>query len=147
MKITAESEANGKTYMKDTYIGSITLSEKQPDITVNNTEKTLELLPGQLGAVNVALAKANGYDSRTPISVLNLPFGVRVMYTGLNGILVREGETDRRIEILAEPWVKPMTRKIYIQANIETQAGMRPVFLGEPIELRILGDEKIAKQN
>ncbi len=147
VKITAETEVNGQAQSKDTYIGSITVSEKQPDIAVNNAEKTLELLPGQLGAVNVALAKANGYDSRTPITVLNLPFGVRVMYTGLNGILVREGETERRIEILAEPWVKPMTRKIYIQANIETQAGMRPVFLGEPIELRILGDEKIAKQN
>jgi len=68
------------------------------------------------------------------------------MYTGLNGILVREGETERRIEILAEPWVQPMTRKIYIQANIETQSPNRPVFIGEPIELRIGEPQKIAKQ-
>ena len=92
-------------------------------------------------------ARANGLDSRSPISVLNLPFGVRVMYTGLNGSLVREGETDRRIEILAEPWVKPMTRTIYVQALIETQTARKPVFLGGPIELRIVGEQKVAKQN
>ena len=47
---------------------------------------------------------------------------------------------------MAEPWVKPMTRKIYIQANIETQTAPRPNFLGEPIELRIGRGEKLAQQ-
>ncbi|NUM55288.1 MAG: pre-peptidase C-terminal domain-containing protein [Candidatus Hydrogenedentes bacterium] len=146
-KLTGEANVSGTTVTREAYFGSITVSEKQPDLTVNNGENTLVLAPGQLGAISLNLTKANGYDSRTPISVLNLPFGVRVMYTGLNGILVREGETERRIEILAEPWVKPMTRRIYVQANIETQSPQRPVFLGEPIELRIVGDQKLAKRN
>ena len=47
--------------------------------------------------------------------------GLNSAFLHCSAILVREGETERRIEILAEPWVKPMTRKIYIQANIETQ--------------------------
>lgn len=146
-KITAESEIDGKPVIRETSIGAITVSEKQPDLVVKDGETTLELAPGQLGAISVKLARANGFDSRSPISVLNLPFGVRVMYTGLNGILVREGETDRKIEILAEPWVKPMTRKIYIQAMIETQTAQKPAFLGEPIELRIVGQDKVALQH
>lgn len=146
-KITALASLNGETISRDAYLGSITVSEKRPDLVVINGENTLEIAPGQLGAISLRLTKANGYDSRTPINVLNLPFGVRVMYTGLNGILVREGETERRIEILAEPWVQPMTRTIYIQATIETQSPQRPVFLGAPIELRIGGGQKLAKQN
>jgi len=144
--VSAETEIDGKPVKKETALGAITVSEKQPDLVVNNGEKALELAPGQLGSISLSLARANGFDSRSPISVLNLPPGVRVMYTGLNGILVREGETERRIEILAEPWVQPMTRKIYIQANIETQSPNRPVFIGEPIELRIGEPQKIAKQ-
>ncbi|MDZ4860972.1 MAG: WD40 repeat domain-containing protein, partial [Candidatus Hydrogenedentes bacterium] len=143
--ISAESTVNGQPVKKETAIGPITVSEKQPDLIVNNGEKVLALAPGELGAISVTLTRANGFNSRSPISVLNLPVGVRVMYTGLNGILVREGETGRRIEILAEPWVTPMTRKIYIQANIETQTPLKPVFIGEAIELRIAEPQKVAK--
>lgn len=146
-RILAQSEWNGRTYQHETALGAITVTEKQPDLVVHCAENTLDLAPGQLGALNVTLERNNGFDSRSPISVLNLPFGVRVMYTGLNGILVREGETQRRIEIMAEPWVQPMTRTIYVQAQIETQTAQKPTFLSQPIQLRIGDQQKIAKRN
>jgi hypothetical protein len=105
-------------------------------VVAGQTDLALE--PSKAVGLSVRLDRNNGFYSRVPIDVLNLPFGVRVLDTGLNGILVREHETERSMEIYAEPWVKPMERTIYIQARIETvSASPQPVFLSVPIKLRI----------
>lgn len=145
-RITAESTINGVPVVKETAIGTITVGEVEPDLAVQNGVERIAIEPGKSGQMSVKLARANGFDSRVPINVLNLPFGVTVMYTGLNGILVREGETDRSMELYVEPWVRPMQRKIYIQAQIETQTPQKPVFLGEPILLDIGGAQVVAKK-
>ena len=136
-KVVAETVLNGAPVTREAGLGPITVTEPQPDIRVANGENRVAIAPGTSGWVSVRLDRANGFTSRVPIEVLNLPYGVRVLDTGLNGILVREGETDRKMEIYVEPWVKPMDRKIYIQALIEAQSPMKPTFLGEPIELAI----------
>lgn len=136
-KLVAEGEINGKKTLREATIGSINVVEKQPDLIVRNGEKMVELVAGRGGHISLKLERFNGFTSRTPITVLNLPEGVRPMNTGLNGILVRDGEFDRTIELYAEPWVKPMSRPIYIQARIETRS-VQPVFIGEPLELRIV---------
>ncbi len=135
--ITAEAELNGQAAVRETRLGPITVSEVPADLSVYNGEERLAIAPGQSGWISVKLGRANGFNSRVPIDVLNLPFGVRVMDTGLNGILVRDGEFDRKMEIFVEPWVQPMTRDIYVQARIETVSSAQPVFIGESIELSI----------
>jgi WD40 repeat protein len=136
-RITAEATLNGQRLSRETRLGSITVSEVPADLIVNNGETRLAIAPGQSGWISVKLSRANGFNSRVPIDVLNLPFGVRILDTGLNGILVREGESDRKMEVYVEPWVQPMTRNIYVQARIETVSAAQPRFLGEPIELNI----------
>ncbi len=144
-KITAEAELNGQGVVRETYLGPITISEVPADLSVHNGEERVAITPGQSGWISVKLDRANGFNSRVPIDVLNLPFGVRVMDTGLNGILVRDGEFERRMEIFVEPWVAPITRNIYVQARIETVSSAQPLFIGEPIELSIVPPaEKIA---
>ncbi len=138
--ISAEAELDGKPVVRENRIGAITVSEMPPDLVVNNGELEVAIAPGQSGKISVKLDRANGFDGRVPIDVLNLPYGVRVMDTGLNGILVREGEYERGMELYVEPWVTAIDRPIYIQARIETPSATNPVFVGDPIRLKIAPD-------
>jgi hypothetical protein len=144
VRLTAESTVNGETVVRESALGPITVSQMQPDLVVNADSRQVALVPGNVSILSVKLDRHNGFESRVPIDVLNLPFGVYVMNTGLNGILVREGEYERSIEIYAEPWVTDVDRTIYVQAQIETQSPLKPVFLGEPIQLRLA--EQVAQK-
>jgi WD40 repeat protein len=144
VRLTAESTVNGETVVRESALGPITVSQMQPDLVVNADSRQVALVPGNVSILSVKLDRQNGFESRVPIDVLNLPFGVYVMNTGLNGILVREGEYERSIEIYAEPWVTDVDRTIYVQAQIETQSPLKPVFLGEPIQLRLA--EQVAQK-
>ncbi|MCL4694838.1 MAG: pre-peptidase C-terminal domain-containing protein, partial [Candidatus Hydrogenedentes bacterium] len=136
-RLTAESTVNGEPILRESAIGAITVSAMQPDLKVNTDRQQVALVPGNVTTLSVKLDRHNGFNSRVPIDVLNLPFGVYVMNTGLNGILVREGELERTVEIYAEPWVRDIDRTIYVQAQIETQSPLKPVFLCDPIQLKL----------
>ncbi|MBI2422733.1 MAG: hypothetical protein HYV27_07875 [Candidatus Hydrogenedentes bacterium] len=122
--------------------GEVTVVRQQPDLLVQADKPILELGSGATSALAVHLDRFNGFSSRVPIDVLNLPHGVYVLNTGLNGILVRGGEHDRTMEIYAEPWVAPMEREIYVKARIESPSTGRLVFISQPIRLRILATAK-----
>ena len=102
------------------------------------------------GRLPFRLDRFNGFTSRVPIEVLNLPYGVSVMDTGLNGILVRENERDRAMNIYVEPWVKTMEREIYIQARIEAPSNGTMKFLSQPVTLKIVrgasSDQRLAQR-
>ena len=144
-RVSAESVLNGEPTTREARLGAITVSEVQPDLVVQNEETQLALAPESSGWIGIRLDRFNGFNSRVPIDVLNLPVGVRVLDTGLNGILVREGESERRMELYAEPWAEPITRTIYVQARIETLSPQQPVFLSEPITLTVGGPALAAK--
>ncbi len=144
-RLTAQADIGGETVARESAIGPITVSTVQPDLVVNTDRQQLALVPGKASTLSVKLDRNNGFTSRVPINVLNLPFGVYVMNTGLNGILVREGEYERTMDIYAEPWVTGIDQTIYVQAQIETQSPLKPVFLGAPIELTL--SERLAKNS
>ncbi len=137
VKFIAKAKVGDQEIVREARIGAISLV-RNPDLKVNNQVTRLDLKPGEKGTIAVKLDRYNGFTSRVPISVANLPFGVRVIDTGLNGILVREDEYERAMTIYCEPWVAPMKRKIYVKARIETRSA-QPLFVGEPIELEIGG--------
>ena len=43
----------------------------------------------------MTIERHNGFTGRVPISVMNLPHGVRVDDIGLNGVMITEHETTR----------------------------------------------------
>jgi len=142
--IVATAEIGGETVTREARMGAITVSTEQPDLIVRRDTERLPIAPGDSEWLGVHLERHNGFSSRVPISLLNLPFGVRVLDTGLNGILVREGEHDRSMEVFVEPWVQPGTHTIYVQARIESTSPGRMVFISEPIELEIRGTQTVA---
>jgi hypothetical protein len=64
-------------------------------------------------------------------AVWNLPHGVYVDNTGLNGVLIPEGQTQRTVFLTAEPWVEPCERWVFIEAEV----GGRPT--SAPVRLRV----------
>lgn len=136
-RIVARGEIDGKEVVRETRLGDCNVV-RAPDLRVRTNTRELELAAGGGTKLDITLDRFNGFTGRVPIDVLNLPFGVQVKNTGLNGILVRDHENERPgMEIQAEPWVKPMTRTIYVLARIETRS-TQPVFVSEPITLRIV---------
>ncbi|HLK56075.1 MAG TPA: WD40 repeat domain-containing protein [Chthonomonadaceae bacterium] len=88
-------------------------------VTTDITEVTLH--PGQETLVEARIERRNQFGGRVPVDVRNLPFGVKVLDVGLNGVLITEKETSRKFVLYCEPWVQPQSRPIYVLALPENQ--------------------------
>jgi hypothetical protein len=79
--------------------------------------------------------RRNGFTGRVPISVMNLPHGVRVDDIGLNGVMITEEETSRTVHLVAERWVQPLTQPIVIVGRVEVNSPLRNESAALPVEL------------
>ena len=61
--------------------------------------------------------------------VENLPHGVIVMDIGLNGVLIPEKKSKRRIFLQCAPWVKPQERLCHARAREVGNPTSRPLLL------------------
>lgn len=68
-----------------------------------------------------------GYDGELRFEVENLPHGVIVDNIGLNGIMVRAGESQRQVFLTAAKWVAPSVRLIDAVADREGNQTSPPV--------------------
>jgi hypothetical protein len=106
-----------------------------PGVQADVDAHDVTIKPGGDAAIVATIVRGKGFKGRVPIDVRNLPFGVKVMDVGLNGILVNENETTRRIVLTCEPWVAPQDRAIYLFAGVEGGVGTAAA----PIVLHIVG--------
>jgi hypothetical protein len=109
-----------------------------PDLYLQAAQKEIVLEAGGTAEVSVTVRRSKGFDGRVPISVLNLPTGVRVLDFGLNGVLVTEEETTRKFTLEAKPWVKPMEQPIALTGEVETRSSVKSFYASAPIVLRIV---------
>jgi hypothetical protein len=98
--------------------GRITVTPR-PDLTLAARPPQVVIRPGERVEITLAVTRGPAFAGRVPIDVRNLPFGVRVLNIGLNGVLVTESQTERSVFLYAEPWVKPMERPIFAVGKIE----------------------------
>lgn len=148
LTIRAKAETRDGAVERQAGMGTVTVVRQQPDLVVHADRPALEIAQGDSGPLAVKLDRFNGLTSRVPIEVLNLPYGVSVMDTGLNGILVRENETDRAMNLYVQPWVPAMEREIYIQARLESPSSGAMKYLSQPVTLKIVrgsGGERVAR--
>jgi hypothetical protein len=92
----------------------------EADLAIRTEQQQVTIRPGGQVDVTALIRRQNGFRGRVPIDVRNLPFGVRVLDIGLNGVLVTESESQRRFVLIAEPWVKPHSRPFYAVARVES---------------------------
>jgi WD40 repeat protein len=81
-----------------------------------------------------ALLKIKRFDhnERVTFDVDNLPFGVIVDDIGLNGILIPEGQTERRIFLTSAAWTPEALRPCYARIRETPNATSAPVVLRVP---------------
>ena len=93
------------------------------DIVPTTGQHEIVIRPGRDAFLDVKVERRNGFTGRIPMDVRGLPHGVRVLNLGLNGVLITERETTRRVVIHAEPWVKPEERAFVVVAKRESKGG------------------------
>lgn len=140
LKLTGNAVIEGRTVTHEAEImdpiGVVALAPK-PDLVVSTNTQQIELMAGQEVTLTVAVERRNGFTARVPISVMNLPHGVRVNDIGLNGVMITEQETSRTMHIVAEPWVPAQTVPILVVGRVEVNSPLRNESAALPVELVI----------
>ncbi|MGV3721770.1 MAG: hypothetical protein ACO1SX_12735, partial [Actinomycetota bacterium] len=108
------------------------------DLSVRTDVPKITIRPGQEQYLEASIERRNGFAGRVPIDLKNLPYGVRVLDIGLNGVLITESVKSRRFTVYCEPWVKPMRRLIYCTVRTETGSGAPTDVAASPIMLEVL---------
>ncbi len=114
---------------------SIVALGPKPDLVVTTDAAQITLTPGQAVTLTVKVERHNGFTGRVPISVMNLPHGVRVDDVGLNGVMITEQETSRIVHIVAEPWVQSQTQPLLIVGRVEVNSPLRDEAAALPVDL------------
>ena len=102
------------------------------DIVATTVTDSVTIKPGGETRLTVKIDRRNGFKGRVPLDVRGLPYGVRVLDIGLNGILVTEKDTQRDVVIYAEPWVTEKEIPFVVLARNEakgTEHGAKSVLL------------------
>jgi hypothetical protein len=86
--------------------------------------------------------RRNGFKGRVPCRVMNLPPGVTVVNSGLNGVLVPEGETSRTFTLRAADWAEPVQQPIYIVGEVESNSPTSHA--SAPLALSVLREKQLA---
>lgn len=108
------------------------------DMAVVVDSPAVQVTPGSEVKVTVHVDRQQGFQSRVPVDIRNLPHGVRVLDVGLNGILVNEEESSRTFTLYAEPWVKPLEQTIFAVGRVETTSSLPVQHSSGPILLKVL---------
>ena len=140
LKVVGRAEIDGKTVTRESEtlepLSVVALGPK-PDLVVTTEARRIELAPGGQVALTINVERHNGFTARVPISVMNLPHGVRVDDIGLNGVMITEEETSRTIHIVAEPWVAAQMQPLLVVGRVEVNSPLRNEHAALPVELVI----------
>ncbi|HUG92470.1 MAG TPA: c-type cytochrome domain-containing protein [Planctomycetaceae bacterium] len=107
-------------------------------VASNESPDGLEVRPAGHGELVIAPGTSitamlsierNGFDGELTFDVENLPHGMIVDDIGLSGVLIRRGETHRRIFLKCADWVPETTRRIHAVAKGEGNQASRPIVL------------------
>lgn len=93
-----------------------------PDVVVSTESSEVTLEPGKEATVRLNVERHNGFKGRVPCTVQNLPFGVRVVNVGLNGVLVTEAQSSRTFTLRAEDWATPVSQPVYVVGEVESNS-------------------------
>jgi hypothetical protein len=131
LKLVARARIDGHEVVREATGGAPKVVEPG-DLVTTVDESEVTVRPGQHVWLTVKVERRKDFRGRVPIDVRGLPHGVRVLDIGLNGILITERDTSRRLEIYCEPWVEPTTHPFVVLSRSErrnTEHAARSVLL------------------
>jgi hypothetical protein len=119
--------ANGGDLLK------IIAAMPRPDIKVTVKQDKIHISPKGEAQVTLAVERFNGFKGRVLFRLQDLPYGVRPIDVGLNGVMIAENETERTFTLECRPFVHAETRTIYavgiVEALVPTEHSSEPVLL------------------
>ena len=115
-RLMATAVIDGREVVREV-TGGVPEVADNPNLVTSTDRTEVDLRPGGEARLKVTVERRNGFKDRVPLEVLGLPYGVRVMDIGLNGILVLPGQTEREVRLYAEPWVEPTDRPFVVVAR------------------------------
>ncbi len=118
LKLIAEAVLGGRKVVKEA-LGESPKVIDAGEIVTFTDESEVTIQPGREVKLQVHIERRNGFNGRVPVEVKGLPYGVRVLDIGLNGILITEKETQRTMVLYAEPWVEPTEHPFVVLARRE----------------------------
>lgn len=140
LRLVGRATIGGEAVIRDAYVTEplpLVALAPPPDLVVTTDAQRIEVTAGQQVALTVNVERRNGFTARVPISVMNLPHGVRVDDIGLNGVMITEDESSRVVHIVAEPWVRPQAQPLLIVGRVEVNSPLRNEAAAMPVELVI----------
>ncbi|MCA9100915.1 MAG: hypothetical protein KDA63_07200, partial [Planctomycetales bacterium] len=138
IKITARATIGGSEVVKPVDgLKKIALADP-PTFRVWLEPAEVTIAPGKTVTAKIRIER-NGHDGRVRFDVRNLPHGVIVDNIGLNGVLIRENETEREIFFAARDWVPETTRLVHA-VSIEAGSEASP-----PITLHVRQPTTVAQ--
>jgi WD40 repeat protein len=140
IEVHAEFEIDGKLQQRTLgELGKIEISPAKSPIRVQLTPSSssgstdaIEIVAGRSATAEIRIDRQAfqdrvGFGSED--AVRNLPHGVFVANTGLNGVLIVEGTSERTIFLQAEPWVQPGERWVFVEAEVDGRPTSAPILL------------------
>jgi len=120
-KLIAKSSVEGQTRTHE-IVGSHAKWAITPksNLRLTASHDKLRLAPGEIVELQLKVERSEPFAGRVPVDIRNLPYGVRVLDIGLNGVLITEKETLRSIRIFAEDWVEPQSRPFFAVGRAES---------------------------
>ena len=125
VRVTARAEVDGEAREKVVSGLDKMKLDDRGKVSVRLLPASGEEILIEPGTMVPAILQVDRHDfaDRVSFEVENLPHGVIVDDFGLNGVLILEGQTERRIFLTAQDWVQPMTRKVHaVATNVSGQA-------------------------
>jgi hypothetical protein len=140
LKLAGRATIDGRPVTREADISdplSVIALAPSPDLVITTGAQQVDVAAGQQVALTVTIERHNGFTGRVPISVLNLPHGVRVDDIGLNGVMITEQETTRTIHLVVEPWVQALSQPLLIVGRVEVNSPLRNESAAIPVQLVI----------
>lgn len=115
----------------------------------NGQPTELAIAPGETISATLRVER-NGFDEEIKLggehAGRNLPHGVYVANTGLNGVTLLKGETERTIFITARKWVHEQSRLFHLRADADEKQTSWPVMLHvrKPGNVPVPASQKVA---
>lgn len=91
----------------------------EPPLAVRALSDEVRIRPGGQAELTLEADRVAGFPNRVPVEIRNLPRGVRVLDIGLNGVLITEKETRRKVVLQADPWAAPVSRSFFAVGTCE----------------------------
>jgi WD40 repeat protein len=153
VSVAATAVIQGETVQKQIGgLGTVKVKRKPKYLVTLHPDHPSEASPGSSREEGIMIApgttitamvrvERNGFKGELRFEVMNLPHGVIVDNIGLSGVMVREGETERKIFLTAADWVPESTRHIYAIPKGDGREASWPI----PLQVRRLREVAEAK--